>query len=255
MTPVASLPALDAGYTFECLHALGTTGSYLFSRTCYRFHLFPCLEPVTSLSALGAGYALLFACRRSQVFARLPPLRCFPTLRCRLHVFRAMHRSNVFERVKNFPAFRTGYTFSRILFCTFPPLCAGCIISRAWHPLHGLLRLRPITCFPVLGDGHMFPGASHRLHVFSRLVLVKSFPTLDMTPVTCFPALGTGSTFFLRLVLDHVPGVETSMFPRASVMVTCFPAFAAGNVFYSAWHRLPGFPRFSPFSARCTLLH
>ena len=108
------------------------------------------------------------------------------------------------------------------------------MLSRAWHRSHAFPRLVPVTCFPVVGTGHMFSRAWHRSHAFLRLAPVTRFPALDtilvfscpcpvnfpetvlqisprFTPVSCFPAL------VLQIFLNYFAN-----FPAIGTGCMCF---------------------------------
>jgi len=61
---------------------------------------------------------------------------------------------------------------SRLVVCSgFPPLGASCMFFRAWHRFLVFLRLAPLSCFPALVTGCVFPRLA-RVACFSRLASV-----------------------------------------------------------------------------------
>ena len=101
-------------------------------------------------------------------------------------------------------------------------LGASYVVSHPWHRLHDFPHLTPVTWFPALGTGYMFPtlGVGYMIsHTWHRL---HDFPHL--APVTCFPHLAP---------------------------VTWCPTLGTGNMISHTWHRLHDFPHLGPFECFC----
>ena len=96
----------------------------------------------------------------------------------------------------------------------FNSLSYSDMFSRAWHRLHIFLRLAPVSPFPALCTGCIFP---------------------PLAPVSCFSPLCTGCVF-LRL-----PAPVTCFLCLPWPLFAHFPA-QHGVMFYRALHRL-NFPR------------